>query len=318
MNPDEHGWLIASDEVRQALADRRPVVALESSVVSHGLPYPTNVETALACEKAIREAGAVPATIAILEGVARVGLDTGQIESIAGGSPLALHEPIEKVGLNNLASVLARGGYGATTVAASVRLAHACGIRFFATGGIGGVHRGAAASLDISGDLTALASTPVVCVSAGAKSILDLPKTREYLETIGVPVIGYRTDEFPAFYTRESGLAVDSKAEDAAAAARIAILHWKTGAVSAVLVCAPVPREFALAASEVEEAIAKATRLAEESGTDGKAVTPFVLAQVKELTGGKSLIANKALLINCAGVAARVAIAHAAQVAGQG
>jgi pseudouridine-5'-phosphate glycosidase len=300
------------------LAERRPVVALESSVVSHGLPHPTNVETALACEKAIREAEAIPATIAILKGVARIGLDSDQIESIAGGAPVPRHDSVEKVGLNNLASVLARGAYGATTVAASLKLANACGIRFFATGGIGGVHRGAAESLDISGDLTALASTPVVCVSAGAKSLLDLPKTREYLETIGVPVIGYQTDEFPAFYTRESGLSVDSKAEDPAAAARIAILHWKTGSVSAVLVCAPVPREFALAASEVEEAVAKAARLAEESGVAGKSVTPFVLSQMKELTSGKSLVANKALLINCAGVAARVAIAYAAQVAGQG
>jgi pseudouridine-5'-phosphate glycosidase len=318
MNPDDRGWLIASDEIRQALADRRPVVALESTVISHGLPHPTNIETALACEQAIRDEGAVPATIAILEGIARIGIDADQIERIAGGSSAAgTNSRIEKVGLNNLAAVLARGAHGATTVATSVKLAHAGGIRFFATGGIGGVHRGVEQSLDVSGDLTALASTPVVCVAAGAKSILDLPKTREYLETIGVPVIGYETDEFPAFYCRESGLGVDAKAGSAAEAARIASIHWKTGGVSAVLLCAPIPRGSALTASEVEQAVANATRLAGESGVAGKAITPFVLSQIKELTGGKSLIANRALLVNCATVAARVAIAFAAGVGGE-
>jgi pseudouridine-5'-phosphate glycosidase len=219
--------------------------------------------------------------------------------------------------LNNLASVLARGDHGATTVAASAKLAHACGISVFATGGIGGVHRDAAASFDISGDLTALASTPIVCVAAGAKSILDLPKTREYLETIGVPVIGYQTDEFPAFYCRRSGLTVDTTARDAAEAARVAFLHWQTGAVTAVLVCAPVPGESALTTSEVERAVVEATRRAEESGVAGKGLTPFVLSQMKELTGGKSLIANKALLINCAAVAARIAAAFSAYQTGK-
>jgi len=231
-----------ADRVSHALGEGAPVVALESTVIAHGLPYPTNLETALACEAAARRLGATPATIGIIDGEPTIGLNEEEIELFA-----SRHAPdgrsIEKVGLNNLAGVIALGAWGATTVAASLQISHVAGIRVFSTGGVGGVHRGAAESFDISADLTALGKTPVICVCAGGKAILDLPKTVEHLETLGVPILGYGTDEFAAFYSRSSGLPVDARVETPAEAAAIAVRHWRMGSSTAVLVCVPVPAE---------------------------------------------------------------------------
>lgn len=295
-----------ADHVSRALGEGSPVVALESTVIAHGLPYPINLETATACEAAVREHGATPATIGIIDGVPTVGLNEQEIELFA-----SRHAPdgrsIEKVGLNNLASVMARGEWGATTVASSLHIAHVAGIRVFSTGGIGGVHRGAPESFDISADLTALGGTPVVCVCAGGKAILDLPKTVEHLETIGVPILGYRTDEFAAFYSRGSGLPVDAKVETPAEAAAIAIRHWRIGSSTAVLVCVPVPAEFEISSTEIEAAIDRAMTAPTRQGIRGKAVTPFLLSELEKLTGGKTLEANRALLVNNASIAASIA-----------
>jgi pseudouridine-5'-phosphate glycosidase len=295
-----------ADRVARALAEGAPVVALESTVIAHGLPYPQNIETAFACEEAVKNAGAVPATIGILDGAIRIGLDARELEQFARPDPDAL-PLLEKVGLNNLASVLERRQAGATTVATSLKLAHLVGIRVFSTGGIGGVHRGVAESFDISADLTALGSVPVMCVCAGAKAILDLEKTVEYLETLGVPIIGYQTSEFPAFYSRSSGIATDAEVGSPSEAARIATLHWSLGSSTSVLVGVPVPEVDELAPFDVERAVTQAISLAEQQGIRGKAVTPFILAQVKDLTGGRSLAANRALLVNNAGIAAQIA-----------
>jgi pseudouridylate synthase len=293
-------------EIAEALARREPVVALESTVIAHGLPHPLNRETAGQCQKAVYEQRAVPATIAIIDGRTAVGLSEDEINVFATGNAPDGGK-IEKVSLNNLAAVSVKRGWGATTVAATLRIAHKAGIRVFSTGGIGGVHRGAAETFDISADLTALAHTPVVCVAAGAKAILDLPKTIELLETLGVPVVGYRTDELPAFYSRRSGLGVDITVETAEEAAHLAAHHWETGATSALLVCAPVPEEFELPADEVERALEEALDEAARLKIRGKAITPFLLSRMEQLTEGKTLEANRALLVNNAGVAARIA-----------
>jgi pseudouridylate synthase len=296
-----------SEHVQRALREHGPIVALESTVIAHGLPYPINLETALACGAAVREHGATPATIGIIDGVPTIGLSEAELTLFAtrrardGGS-------IEKVGLNNLASVMATGAWGATTVSSTLKLAHAAGVRVFSTGGIGGVHRGAGESFDISADLTALGNTPLICVCAGGKAILDLPKTVEYLETLGVPILSYRTDEFPAFYSRGSGLPVDAKFETPEEAAAIAQLHWRIGASTAVLVCAPVPAEFEIPSAEIAVAIDQAMMNAEHQGIRGKAVTPFLLAELERITEGKTLTANRALLVNNAGLAARIAV----------
>lgn len=296
-----------ADHLRRAIGEQLPVVALESTVIAHGLPYPINLETALACEAAVREHGATPATIGIIDGVPVIGLNQDEIELFA-----SRHAPdgrlIEKVGLNNFASVMARGGWGATTVAASLQIAHVAGIRVFSTGGIGGVHRGAAESFDISADLTALGMKPVICVCAGGKAILDLPRTVEHLETLGVPILGYGTDEFAAFYSRNSGLPVDAKVETPAEAAAIAALHWRIGNSTAVLVCVPVPAEFEISSAEIEDAINRALTASTEQGIRGKAVTPFLLSELEKLTGGKTLKANRALLVNNASIAASIAV----------
>lgn len=296
-----------ADHVGRALAEQAPVVALESTVIAHGLPQPLNLETALACEDAVRERGATPATIGIIDGVPTIGLSEDEIKLFA-----ARQAPdgssIEKVGLNNLASVMARRSWGATTVASSLKLAHAAGIRVFSTGGIGGVHRGASESFDISADLTALGNTPLICVCAGGKAILDLPKTAEYLETLGVPILGYRTGEFPAFYSRSSGRTVDATVETPEEAAAIAELHWRMGSQTAVLVCVPVPAEFEISSAEIEEAIARALTTSAEQGIRGKALTPFLLSELGKLTGGKTLEANRALLVNNASIAASIAV----------
>ena len=295
-----------SEHVKDALNRGVAILALESTVISHGLPYPLNLETALLCEEAVRRLGVTPATLGIVGGVPTVGLNEDEIRQFATGrSPQG--SPIDKVSLNNFAAVIVRRSWGATTVASSLRLAHAAGIRVFTTGGIGGVHRGATDSFDISADLTALADTPIICVCAGAKAILDLPKTVEYLETIGVPVIGYCTDEFPAFYSRSSGLKVDFVIDNTDDVARLAERHWRLGARSAVLVCVPVPEEFEIKNTVIDPALDTAMAAAAKNGVRGKAVTPFLLAELERLTGGTTVQTNRALLTNNATVAAGIA-----------
>lgn len=295
-------------QVSRALAAGEAVVALESTVIAHGLPAPLNIETARACEEAIRKRGATPATIGIVEGTPVIGLSDDELNVFARRDG---ERHIEKVGLNNLAAVMMKRGWGATTVAASLRIAQAGGLRVFSTGGIGGVHRGAAESFDVSADLTALASIPVVCVCAGAKAILDLPKTVELLETLGVPAVGYRTAEFPAFYSRHSRLPMDASVETPDEAAQLASDHWASGGTGAVLLCVPIPEAFEIAADEVERATEQAIGMAEAQKISGKAVTPFLLSQLENITAGRTLIANRALLINNAEVAALVAISLA-------
>jgi pseudouridine-5'-phosphate glycosidase len=296
-----------AEHVARAIAEERPVVTLESTVLAHGLPRPINLETALACEEAVRQEGAVPATIGIARGVPTIGLSQEEIKAFADG------DGIEKVGLNNLAAVMLKKAWGATTVAGTMRIASLAKRDEYrqplvlSTGGIGGVHRRAVDSFDVSADLMALATTPLVCVCAGAKSILDLPKTRECLETLGVPVVGYATEEFPAFYSRKSGLAVDFVAQTPDEVALLALTHWRSGSRSAVLACVPVPDEFEL--PEVEQVIEKAISEARQLAISGRALTPFLLARVDELTAGRSTAANRALLINNARVAARIAAA---------
>ena len=296
--------LVFSKGVREALDAGKPVVALESTIISHGMPYPQNVETALACEAAARENGAVPATCAIIEGRAHVGLEREQLDYLGkGGANIA------KASRRDLPVLLARGESGATTVAATMILAAAAGIRIFATGGIGGVHRGAERTMDISADLEELAKTPVTVVCAGPKSILDLALTLEYLETRGVPVLGYKTSELPAFFTRTSGLPVDycmdSPDEIAAVIRAQAMLGYSGG----MLVANPVPEEYSLDKEFIDGIIARAVAQAEAQGIAGKAITPYLLARVKELTGGQSLEANIALVLNNVRLAAKIACA---------
>jgi len=297
-------WLTLKAEVEEALEAGRPVVALESTLIAHGLPFPTNLETAHRLENVIRAGGATPATIAVLDGRLRVGLDDAALERLARG------KNIRKVSRRDLPIVVAQGDDGATTVAATMWIAARARIEVFATGGIGGVHRGQ--PFDVSADLPELARTPVAVVCAGAKSILDLPLTLEWLETWGVPVIGYGTDEFPAFYTRSSGLPVDVRVDDPHAAAEIIRARWDLGLSGGVLIVVPVPAEAELPAEVMEAAIAQALAAAEEKSIRGKAITPFLLARIAETTGGASLRANVALLENNAAVAARIAGALAA------
>jgi pseudouridylate synthase len=298
-----------STHVKNALEKNAPIVALESTVISHGLPFPLNLQTALECEEAIRRQGVSTATLGIIDGIPTVGLTEDEIRGFATGrSPDG--RSIEKVSLNNIAAVMLRRSWGATTVASSLKLARAAGIKVFTTGGIGGVHQGAVESFDISADLTALANTPVICVCAGAKAILDLPKTVEYLETVGVPVIGYGTNEFPAFYSRRSELAVDV-VDNPDDVARVAELHWRLGAQTAVLVCVPVPEEFEINSSVIDAALNAAMEAAAKNGVRGKAVTPFLLSELEKLTGGRTVETNRALLTNNATVAARIASSFA-------
>jgi pseudouridine-5'-phosphate glycosidase len=298
-------WLRLAPEVTAALEDERPVVALESTVIAHGLPYPTNVEVALQMEHAIREAGAVPAIVAVLEGRIAVGLRPDEVERIG------TERGVRKASRRDLAAALASRATAATTVAGTLSCATLAGIRFFATGGIGGVHRGAEQTMDVSADLLELERDPVVTVCAGAKAILDLPRTLEYLETHSVPVVGYETDDLPAFYVRTSGLRVPHRAEGPAEIAAIAAALWQSGLGGGLLVACPIPAEHALPAERVETAIAAALRSAEEAGVRGAAVTPYLLARVAEATGGESVAANRALLLNNATLAARFAVAYA-------
>jgi pseudouridylate synthase len=291
-----------SREVIQALRSGSPIVALESTVITHGLPYPQNLELARQMEAVIRSSGAVPATTAVLEGKIRVGLDESELERIAKPGINA-----RKISRRDIAIALAKGEIGGTTVAGTLIAATAVGMKVFATGGIGGVHRNA--PFDISADLPELSRSPVVVVCAGAKSILDLPATVEYLETMGIPTLGYQTDEFPAFYSRHSGLPVTVSVNGPAEAAAIAHKHWELGLKSAVLVVAPPPEETALAYDEIETTIQQALKDAVNQHIHGAAVTPFLLRRVSELSGGSSLKSNLALLINNAQIAAEIATA---------
>ncbi len=293
--------------IEAATRKRQGMVALESTVIAHGLPSPHNVETARECEVEVRRSGALPATIGVVEGRAVIGLSDQQIQSIAQRPDVA------KVNLANLAYVIAEQGWGATTVAASLHLANLAGIKVFATGGVGGVHRGAHDSFDISADLMALARYPVGAVCAGAKAILDLPKTMEVLETLGVPVIGYQTDELPAFYSRSSGLKLDLHADSAQQIAKIALTHWRMGFSTGVLVVAPVPAEYEVPANEIKDAIDEALEAAEREGVVGRSVTPFLLSRIAAKTEGRALRANIALLKNNARIAGAIAVALASE-----
>ena len=283
------------------------MVALESTIISHGMPWPHNLETALQLEADVRNEGCVPATIAIVEGRLKAGLGREEIERLArDGSNVA------KVSRRDLPIAVARGGTGATTVAATMIVAALAGIRVFATGGIGGVHRGAQASFDISADLQELARTSVAVVCAGAKAVLDLRLTLEYLETHGVPVIGFGTDRLPAFWSRDSGLGVDARADTPADVARLMHAKWVVGLTGGIVIANPIPERFELPRARVEDAIERALQEAGAQHIAGKAVTPFLLARVNALTGGDSLEANVALVRNNAVLAARVAAAYAA------
>jgi pseudouridine-5'-phosphate glycosidase len=302
-----HGLLDLHPDVATALAERRPVVALESTIISHGMPWPQNAETAHAVEAAVRAHGAVPATIAVLDGRLKAGLDAAQIERLARSNP-----QVPKLSRRDLALAVARGGDGATTVAATMVIAALAGIRVFATGGIGGVHRGAETSFDISADLQELARTPVAVVCAGAKSILDLRLTLEYLETHGVPVLGYRTDELPAFFTRESGVNVDARLDTPQEVARVMRAQWALGLTGGLVVANPIPAAHALPRERVDGVIEQALVDAQAEGITGKAVTPFLLARVNALTGGSSLAGNIQLVLENARLAAAIACAYAA------
>lgn len=294
-------------DVQEALVGGQPVVALESTVITHGLPYPENVHTALAMEAAVQEGGATPATIAILQGRIHVGLTEEQIEYLARQAKSAAEHKafIRKCSRRDLPAAVARREDGATTVSGTMVIAHLAGIKVFATGGIGGVHRGH--PFDVSADLTELGRTPVLVVCSGAKSILDLPLTREVLETNGVPVIGYQTDEMPAFFSRSSGLAVDVRVETAAEVAALLRAHQALGLQSGLLVTVPVPQAAAFDDEAAEAAIAQAAREADEAGILGAAATPWLLRRVAELTGGRTMAANIALLKNNGRVAGKIA-----------
>lgn len=296
--------LDVNEEVQAALAERRPVVALETTIVSHGMPWPQNLETALAVEEIVREIGAVPASIAILDGRIRVGLDHAALERLAR-SPDTL-----KLSRADLAYGVSSGKPGATTVAATMIVAARAGIAVFATGGIGGVHRGAELSFDISADLTELARTDVIVVAAGAKALLDLPKTLEVLETLGVPVVCYGSDIFPAFWSRDSGLPAPIRLDDPMAIADLARARDALSLTGGMLVANPVPASDEIPAEEMSVLIERAYRDSVEAGVTGKAVTPFLLDAILELSDGRSLTTNIALIRNNAKLAAEIAIAR--------
>lgn len=293
-----------SPDVKSALAGGLPVVALESTIISHGMPYPQNVETALLVEKTVRENGAVPATIAVLDGKMKAGLSEAEIEFLGKTG-----RGVAKVSRRDLPFLLASGQPGATTVATTMLIAEKAGIRIFATGGIGGVHRGAAETMDISADLQELARTSVAVVCAGAKSILDIGLTLEYLETHGVPVIGYQTDMFPAFYTRNSGHSVDRRLDSPAEVAKVLNAKWAAGLMGGVVIANPIPEAQEPAVAPIQAATDAALVEAERLGVKGKEVSPFLLAKIKELTDGESLRANIELALNNARLGAEVALA---------
>jgi len=299
-----HPSLALTDEVAQALREGTPVVALESTIISHGMPYPQNVEMATEVERIIREGGAVPATIAVLNGQARIGLDQDGLEL------LATHPEVAKVSVRDLPYVISRGTHGATTVAATMRLASLAGINVFVTGGLGGVHRGAQQSFDISADLTELSLTDVAVVSAGVKSILDIPLTLETLETLHVPVIAYGTDEFPAFFSRQSGHTAPMRADSAEEIASFMAAKWDLGLAGGVSVVNPIRPEDEIPAAEMDSIIEEAIRDMDAAGIHGKEATPFLLGRIVEITDGASLKANIALVNNNARLGAAVACAY--------
>ena len=298
-------YLDVNPEVAAAIAAGKPVVALESTIISHGMPYPQNVETALNVEKIIRENGAVPATIAIIGGRLKAGLTKEEIEYF-GKKGRAIH----KASRRDLAVLCAQGEDGATTVTTTMIIAHMAGIRFFATGGIGGVHRGAETTMDISADLEELARTPVMVVCAGAKSILDLGLTLEYLETKGVPVLGYQTSELPAFYTRKSGFNVDYRMDSPAELASAFKAQNDMALGGGMLVTNPIPEEYSMPKDVIDAAIDQAIAESKAQGIKGKETTPFLLARVAELTGGDSLASNIQLVYNNARLTAKTAVAY--------
>ena len=296
--------LVIRPEVASALAAKRPVVALESTVISHGLPYPENLEIASAMERTIRAAGAIPATIGLIDGKIIAGLNEGELER------LAVTAGVTKVSRRDFGPVIAAQGLGATTVAATMLVASACGIRFFATGGIGGVHRGAQSTFDISADLVEFSLSPVAVVCAGPKAVLDIGLTLEVLETAGVPVIGFGSAKLPAFYSLDSGFELEHWARDAAGVARIARSHWDAVEHGGILITNPPPVDVAMERGEVERLIDEALKQADILQIRGKAVTPFLLGHLAKTSGGRTLRVNKALLVNNARVAAEVTIAY--------
>ena len=295
-------YLDVSPEVQEALAAGKPIVALESTIISHGMPYPKNVETALLVEQTIRDNGAVPATIAVIGGRLKAGLTQEEIEYLGKTG-----RGVAKASRRDLPALIARKADGATTVATTMIIANLAGIKIFATGGIGGVHRGAEVTMDISADLEELAQTPVMVVCAGAKSILDLGLTLEYLETKGVPVIGYGTKELPAFYTRQSGFGVDYRVDSPEELAAMFRAQRELDYKGGMLVTNPIPEEYSMDKALIDAAIDRALKEAEAAGVKGKEVTPFLLAKVVELTGGDSLESNIQLVLNNARLAARTA-----------
>ncbi len=296
-------YLEISREVKEALDNGKAVVALESTIISHGMPYPQNVETALKVEEIIRKGGAIPATIAIMDGKLKVGLSSEEIDRL-GKTGLE----VVKASRRDIPFILAKGLMGATTVASTMIVANLAGIRVFATGGIGGVHRGAQTTMDISADLQELANTNVAVVCAGAKSILDIGLTLEYLETQGVPVVGFGTEELPAFYTRKSGFKVDYRVDKAEELAKAVKAKWDLDLKGGVVIANPIPEEFQMDYDKITNAIESAVVEAEEKGIKGKESTPFLLAKVKDITEGKSLVANIELVFNNAKVATDLAI----------
>lgn len=295
-------FLTYTHELKAAIANGEPIVALESTIIAHGMPYPQNKETAETLEGIIRETGAIPATIAILHGKVRIGLGPDELEYLAS------HPEVHKASRRDFGMILSKGESAATTVAATMIGAHMAGIQIFATGGIGGVHRGAAETFDISADLQELARTPVAVVSAGAKSILDLRLTLEYLETMGVPVVGVGTDEFPAFYTDRSGIKAPSRLDTPAEIAQMLHTQWSLGFEQGVLLANPIPSEFAMDPDIIEDVISRALREADTQNITGKDLTPYLLGRIKELTEGNSLFSNIELAKNNARLAAQIAI----------
>jgi len=296
-------YLQLSPSVKTAIENRQPIVALESTIIAHGMPFPKNVETALRVEQIVREAGAIPATCAIIGGKLKAGLTNSELEFLAreGAS-------IPKASRRDLPYLVSQRKNGATTVASTMIIAHLAGIRIFATGGIGGVHRGAATTMDISADLPELAQTPVAVISAGAKSILDLGLTLEYLETLGVPVIGYQTDDFPAFFTRKSGFGVDFRLDTPNDIAELLYAKWTMGLNGGVLIANPVPLEYEADAALMEQALLQALADADREQVQGKALTPYLLARIERLTEGRSLDTNIELMCNNARLAGEVAV----------
>jgi pseudouridylate synthase len=300
-------YLDISAEVRSAIENNRPVVALESTIISHGMPYPKNVETALNVEQIIRDQGAIPATIAILNGRLKVGLSHDEIEMLGKAGNVV------KASRRDIPFIIAKGLNGATTVASTMILADLAGIRVFATGGIGGVHRGAETSFDISADLIELSQTNVAVICAGAKSVLDINLTLEFLETHGVPVVGYQTDELPAFYTSKSGFKVDYRVDSPEELAKAIKAKWDLNLQGGVIVANPIPKAYEMDSKVIEQVISEAVRQQVAAGVKGKESTPFLLAKVKELTGGDSLDSNIQLVYNNAKVGAQLAVALSQQ-----